>query len=117
MRGVDPKDIPVGGERYDMLVTKAGLNDDGEPFAHLTIETGQFKGKRISGPVPSGVRAGHRLSALLHVAYYSRITQEPVEGHFRDDNVVVRYSLTDHARRMDGRPSNPLPDPRSRFRR
>lgn len=91
MRGNNPRDIPIGNCRYDFVCVKSGRGEDGQPIIHALIDSGPYRGRRVSGT--GQLRVGQRFSALLDVTYYDRLSGLPVDKGWRDGNVVIRYDL------------------------
>jgi hypothetical protein len=93
MRGLSPKDIPTSGY-YDFTVIKRSLTST---FVQAIIDTGQYKGKRVSGD-GGGYKVGDRFRAYLEVVTQARIEGKLVDVPvtFKEADVFVTYNLTDH---------------------
>lgn len=111
-------DIPLGGKRYDFVCVKSGKGEDGESVVQALIESGPYRGRRVSGSGHqcSGIRTGHRFSALLEVEYIDRSTGLRVDKGWRQGNVVVRYDLCDIGEVTSGE-SQRIIDLKRKFRR
>lgn len=122
MKGKLPNQIPPGGVRYDFTLEKAGLDKYKREIAHFLIDSGDFKGHRVSqilNPatkkgiiVATGIRSDETNNQTFHGLHAGKLRISGVLGvtrsatgpkgmrrivseAYKDSDVIVTYSITE----------------------
>lgn len=114
MQGRLPHDVPESGERYNIVLEKAGMTRGKVAMAHWIIDSGRYKGCRVSSRLmrPDGShlekedviafhkkhKLSYRCSAVLTVSRQAKVGTiwQDVDADYNESDVIVTYELSDY---------------------